>query len=201
MRRHKQQLLLLLLIGGIFVTGCQAGTAQEDKDITKENSVNEQESGETQTEQTEQVQGEQPEEEQNEGQAETGESMQSVKVTVYFPDGESEGFQTEEVELPEITPELLLTKLSEKGVIPGDVEILSFREAEAEGEKALEMDMNTAFRTFVQSLGTAGEYTVIGSICNTFLEAYDCQKIQITIEGETLETGHAEYPGYMSMFQ
>ena len=39
------------------------------------------------------------------------------------------------------------------------------------------------------------------SVVNTFLDAYGCEKIKITVEGNTLESGHAEYPRYMNRFE
>ena len=33
------------------------------------------------------------------------------------------------------------------------------------------------------------------------LSAYDCEQVKITVEGQTLATGHAEYPGYMTKFE
>jgi len=63
------------------------------------------------------------------------------------------------------------------------------------------VDFNEAFGAYVCSMGTTGEYYTIGSIVNTFLDVYGCEKVKITVEGNTLETGHAEYPGYMNRFE
>ena len=41
----------------------------------------------------------------------------------------------------------------------------------------------------------------ISSACNTFLDAYGCNKIQITTDGQEIVTGHAEYPGYNGKFE
>jgi hypothetical protein len=53
----------------------------------------------------------------------------------------------------------------------------------------------------MQSIGSSAEYYVIGSICNTYMDAYECEKVHITVNGEVLATGHAEYPGYLQRFQ
>ncbi len=52
----------------------------------------------------------------------------------------------------------------------------------------------------LKEMGSSAEYLVIGSICNTYLDVYHCAKIHITVNGEMLATGHAEYPGYMTRF-
>ena len=49
----------------------------------------------------------------------------------------------------------------------------------------MDLDMNQAFQKFLQSMGTAGEYVVMGSVTNTFLNAYDCEQVKITVEGQT----------------
>ena len=41
----------------------------------------------------------------------------------------------------------------------------------------------------------------LGSGVNTFLDAFDCERIQIKVEGATLQTGHTDYPGYLNRFQ
>ena len=72
---------------------------------------------------------------------------------------------------------------------------------ELEGTVRNVVDFNGAFGVYVSSKGTTGEYYTIGSIVNTFLDAYGCEKIKITVEGNTLETGHNDYPGYMDRFE
>ena len=78
---------------------------------------------------------------------------------------------------------------------------LSCTETQEGGIKSLKLDLNQAFADFLQSLGSTGEYMVVGSVCNTFLDAYQCNQIQITVAGNALETGHTEYPGYLNAFE
>ena len=94
-----------------------------------------------------------------------------------------------------------MEQLIAKGVVPGDVQVLSCTEMQENGVNSLKLDLNQSFGTFLQSMGTAGEYVALGGVCNTFLDAYGCDQIQITVEGETLATGHAEYPGYLTKFE
>ena len=44
-------------------------------------------------------------------------------------------------------------------------------------------------------MGTAGEYIIIGSLVNTFLENYQdtVTSIFITVNGEIIESGHVIY--------
>ena len=124
-----------------------------------------------------------------------------IKVLLYSPNEEGDGFETKEIETSELSAEFLISGLSEKGVIPSEVKVLSFRVAQDAEDNAIELDLNKTFGDFLQSIGSTGEYLAMGSVCNTFLDAYNCSKIQITVEGKVLTTGHAEYPGYMSKFE
>ena len=62
------------------------------------------------------------------------------------------------------------------------------------------LDLNSAFANDVCSCGTAGEYIKIGSVVNTFLDAFNAQKVQITVDGQVFETGHAIYDEPMGRF-
>ena len=91
--------------------------------------------------------------------------------------------------------------LIEKSVLPSDVQVLKCDKQTVDGVESLDVDFNEAFGAYVCSMGTTGEYYTIGSVVNTFLDAYGCEKVKITVEGNTLESGHAEYPGYMNRFE
>lgn len=127
-------------------------------------------------------------------------AVSSKIVTIYSPNEMVDGFVTEEVETSEVTESWVVEQLIAKGVIPGNVQALSCTETQEGGVKSLKLDLNQAFADFLQSLGSTGEYMIVGSVCNTFLDAYDCSQVQITVEGNVLATGHAEYPGYMKKF-
>lgn len=91
--------------------------------------------------------------------------------------------------------------LISKGAVAADVKVLNFKTTEVDGKSSIELDLNSEFASYVKNMGTTGEYYAIGSVCNTFLKSYDCQQIKITVDGQELTTGHAEYPGYMTAFE
>ena len=118
----------------------------------------------------------------------------------YYSNDDATAFTSEEVQINSLSPEEVLNALIEKGAIAADVEILSFETTTVDGKSTILLDFNDAFASYISSMGSTGEYFVMGSICNTFLDAYDCEQIQVTVDGDTLSTGHAEYPGYMTTF-
>ena len=66
-----------------------------------------------------------------------------------------------------------------------------------DGIESIVIDFNMAFSELISSMGSAGEYYILGSVCNTYLDVYESEQIKITVEGEILSTGHAEYDNYM----
>ena len=133
-----------------------------------------------------------------EGQA--GESN-AVSFSLYSSNDDATGLVQETVEVAALTPENVLAVFIERGGLQGDIRILGFEQAEDNGTRVLNIDFSQEFGTYVGSMGTAGEWTIMGSVCNTFLNAYGCEKVKITVEGGVLTTGHKEYKGYNGYFE
>ena len=125
----------------------------------------------------------------------------SVEIQLYVSNDDATAFVSESVKIDELTPENIVKVLIEKSVLPSDVQVLKCDKQTVDGVESLEIDFNEAFGAYVCSMGTTGEYYTIGSVVNTFLDAYGCEKIKLTVEGNTLESGHAEYPRYMNRFE
>lgn len=125
----------------------------------------------------------------------------SVEIQLYVSNDDATEFVSESVKIDELTPENIVNALVQKSVLPSDIQVLKCDKQTIDGVESLDVDFDEAFGAYVCSMGTTGEYYTIGSIVNTFLDAFDCEQIKITVEGNTLETGHAEYPGYMNRFE
>lgn len=121
-------------------------------------------------------------------------------ITVYSQNKDVSGYDKKEVSLEEITPQTVLSQLAAAGVLPSDTMVLSFTKKEQDAEQVIDLDLSEKFGSYIKEMGSSAEYLVIGSICNTYLDVYHCAKIHITVNGEMLATGHAEYPGYMTRF-
>ena len=191
----KKRLLLsmLFLAGMLCLTGCEQGQ-------TKEVNASEQEESETPGQGDQEEEG-QDQENQESDQSEVDNSVQhSPDITVYYSNEDATAFDSEEIQMGSFSAENILTALVDKGVVTADVKILSLEVKEVDGKDTIEIDFNNAFASYISSMGTSGEYYIMGGVCNTFLDAYECDQIKITVEGGTLETGHAEYPGYMTQF-
>ena len=114
-----------------------------------------------------------------------------MNITIYHGNENADGFETSVYEVFYFNSAALVEKLVEAGVLTQEVILLS----EEYNGSCLHLDFNDAFRDLVCSTGTAGEYMIIGSVVNTFLDNYQdvAESIFITINGEILESGHVVY--------
>lgn len=198
--RKWHSIMVIFVVCMLVLAGCgksEPEETKEEKNQTEALEIENQEDNEDQIGKEDDIENSKDQEPETE-QQET--AVSSKIVTIYSPNEMADGFITEEVEASEVTESWVVEQLIAKGVIPGNVQALSCTETQEGGIKSLKLDLNQAFADFLQSLGSTGEYMVVGSVCNTFLDAYDCSQVQITVEGNVLATGHAEYPGYMKKF-
>ncbi len=115
---------------------------------------------------------------------------------VYVGNEEQGGFAMIEIDTAEWTPEMLLSSLAEEEVMPQDVKVLSF---EQDGDH-LTLDLSKEYQEYVSSSGTAGERVAVGSMVNTFLDAYNAQTITVLVEGAALDIGHSDNSGPLSWY-
>lgn len=168
---------------------------QEEQNEDQDNDTSDQDvnqDGQNEQDQTQQ--------EQTENNTQDVNNLGAGTITVYAQNKDVSGFDKKEVSLEAITPETVLSQLAAAGVLPSDTTVLSFTKKEKDGEQVIDLNLSEKFGTYIKEMGSSAEYLVIGSICNTYLEVYHCAKIHITVNGEMLATGHAEYPGYMTRF-
>jgi hypothetical protein len=201
----KKKVIILMLVGMFCLTACgqplnnqpKDTPIQEEQDDTDDLDNKEQEDQEQITE----LEEEEPKGNDNDTDVkDTKTPAETVAITVYSSNDDATAFVSEEIQISELSPEGVLSALVDKGVITSDIEVHSFQTTTVEGRASIEIDFNNAFASYVMSMGSTGEYYIMGSICNTFLSAYDCEQIKITVEGAVLETGHKDYPGYMNTF-
>ena len=120
-----------------------------------------------------------------------GPDMSGVRVTLYVGNDNADGLEQTDAYLDALTPENLVDALISAGGIPKGTKVLSF-DRSADGMQ-LTLNLSKAFATGVGRMGTAGESVMLGSLVNTFLDAYDAQILVLQIEGKPLETGHNVY--------
>ena len=119
--------------------------------------------------------------------------VETRTVTVYYVDDATAEVTGKSVEIGDEYD--IWAALKETGILTEDCELLSL--SVNESERKIDLDFNTATGDRIRSMGTTGETQIIGCIVNTYLEAYGCDGIWLTEEGQSLQTSHgANFDGY-----
>ena len=140
-------------------------------------------------------------------QEETTSAPAQMRITRYLPNDNADGFVTREVTLPREAPGDITEQLIQMDALAEDIlEQLVQAGALPEGVRVLSMDngvldLNSAFLSFLNTMGTSGEYVVMGSVVNTYLTAFGLDHITITVEGNVPETGHSIYDQPLRMYE
>lgn len=125
------------------------------------------------------------------------ETAPSVTVTIYYGNANADGFETAEVEVEDLTMNVLVEQLIAHGVLPEDVHIGSMQ---IDGT-CLNLNFSASFADYANTMGTSGEMILFGSVVNTFLTAWpEAETVYITAGGEIIETGHNVYDFEMEFF-
>ena len=140
------------------------------------------------------------ENESAEPEVSTSASTESVaerfSYSVYLPNDNADGFDVTTVCAEELSAETVLTELKNRSVLPDMVSVNSFRMDIG----LITVDFNQAFADAVCSTGTSGELMIVGSVVNTFLDAFQAESLFFTVEGQILESGHTVYDFPLSSF-
>lgn len=143
---------------------------------------------------------EQIQEEETSGETKEAEEKQPQKEAVicYGRDWNS-GLKQETLQVPEITPEVLLSALARHNIVPLlDTRVLSMEEKEQDGQKVLYLDLSESFGEYMRTMSEEAECIIASSVVNTFLANYDADAVYLTVEGETLQTSNAVYSEALS---
>ena len=123
--------------------------------------------------------------------AEPTEAPTTATVTffLYTPNENVDGFEKREVTLGTLDAQAILELLIAEDVLNESVALNS---VELQNDQLL-LDFNSAYFDQLVTYGTSGELMMMGSVVNTYLDAYDAQSVVITADGEIMESGHVVY--------
>ena len=185
----------LLILGFLLSTVLVCGGCSNDNSI--QNTANG-EQADTQNKPSEEENKDEKDKQQEvDKKEENASKTEEVIVTVYYPNENADGLDREEVKCQKLTSENIWDLLKLKEVVDEDTEVNHMDKE----ENTLKLDLNTAFGEQLRSYGTAGETMLMQSVVNTFLDAYDCEQIQITENGGVLVSGHREYADMIHKYE
>lgn len=118
-------------------------------------------------------------------------------IDVYLSDDAAEHFVVRQEKAETVDENTVFAALKAAGVIPEETKLLSF----ANNGGALTLDMSGEFAAYVNTMGTSGEYMVLGSVVNTYLTAFGADTLTLLSDGAPLETGHNVYDQPLSFYK
>ncbi|MCH5254700.1 MAG: GerMN domain-containing protein [Lachnospiraceae bacterium] len=131
--------------------------------------------------------------EDNDNVTDEEEDTEKIEVTVYYGNGASQELNNEITKMDELSAENLIDALGRHNIVSLGTKVNSFEAQDIDGVITLFLDLSKTFREYLKTMTKEGENVIISSVAATFLEAYGAEGIVITIDGDTLETGHAVY--------
>lgn len=189
MKKYRR-LFISMAVVVCFSLGILSGCEKEAGETQTEAPGTEQEDPQPQEPGGEQQAGEEPDKEDGGSTAEVPEER---TVTLYYVDEQTAEVTGKQIDI--LDEYDIWAALKENGILTEDCELLSLNVNES--EKKMDLDFNLATGDRIRSMGTTGETQIIGCIVNTYLEAYACDGIRLTEEGQPLQTSHgANYDGY-----
>lgn len=124
-----------------------------------------------------------------------------LQVSLYVPNENADGFDLLDTYIPELNKDELMSALIAAGVFPEGVAVNSCElTQDASGTPVMALDMNAAFAQLMNGTGTTGEYLYMGSLVNSFLNAFGASRLSLTVDGGVLETGHSIYDFELSWY-
>lgn len=181
----------IISLTAFLVVGC----GRDDSSDSDKNKMNGQANGEIQPSDNEETKDQTNQESQIDPADKTADDAVETarKVTIYYVDDQTADIVSKSVEIHDEYD--IWDALKASGILTEDCELLSLTVNEA--EKKMDLDFNSAVGDRVRSMGTTGETEIVGCIINTYLEAYGCEGIRLTEEGQAFETSHgADLDGY-----
>lgn len=121
---------------------------------------------------------------------ETVEAIPEYVVNIYYGDDNAEKILYEGAIINELSAQSLADKLLEKGVFSEKITVNSFT---VDNYNIIHLDLDDSFAAQINSMGTSGEYIMMGSLVNTVLDAFDADGLMLTVNGEIFESGHSIY--------
>lgn len=115
------------------------------------------------------------------------------ELVVYYSNSKADGLEMETIFVETVTPEVMIDSLARHNIVSIDTKVNGFEAVEEDGKDVLRLDLSKAFGEYLKTMGTSGETVIMSALTDTFLQAYGADALQITVDGEVLETGHQIY--------
>ena len=128
------------------------------------------------------------------------ETPEGIALHVYCGDEQAENIVQKTVYVEEVTEQSIMEELGSALNLDPQAGLKDISFGTYGGDKVVMLDFNQAFADYLKKLSQQGEMIVMGSITNTFLEAYQSELLLVTVEGKVLDTGRNIYEEYLETY-
>lgn len=127
-------------------------------------------------------------------------TAEGISLHIYSGDEQAENIIQKTVYVDEVTEQIVMDNLVAALEMDKAAALKSISFGTHGGDKVIMLDMNQAFADYVKKMSASGEYIVMGSLADTFLDCYQCDLMLVTAEGKVLDTGRNVYEEYLEMY-
>ena len=128
------------------------------------------------------------------------ETPEGIALHIYCGDEQAENIVQKTVYVEEVTEQTIMEELSSTLNLDAQAGLRNISFGTYGGDKVVILDFNQAFADYLKKLSQQGENIVMGSITNTFLEAYQSELLLVTAEEKVLDTGRTIYEEYLETY-
>lgn len=169
----KSRVMGMLLMIMLMVSGCAQNNGNEPQKPPAENEQ------------------QKPEEGKPEPPAQEG--GEEKTISLYYMEESTGEIASKEVSVKGDISEAVLERLKEAQVLSAAcaVEDISVK------EKTIEVAVNQAFGDYIRGMGSGSSEQIVECFARTYLQAYNCEWLKITENGNPFDTGHTVLEGYI----
>lgn len=183
----KTFITLLLSTSLLLLTGCGSKTNEEsntNNSSTEQSQIEDKNSVVDKESKTENNIENEKKEETN--STNTVEKDEKTNITIFIPNDNADGLNKKEVTVNHLTAYSIVNALSDNGVVPKATKALKFDVKNKIGY----LDISSSI--YDLNSGSSAETLMLDSIRETFLKAFNIEKIKLTVDGKPYTGRHIE---------
>ena len=183
----KTFITLLLSTSLLLLTGCGSKTNEEsntNNSSTEQSQIEDKNSVVDKESKTENNIENEKKEETN--STNTVEKDEKTNITIFIPNDNADGLNKKEVTVNHLTAYSIVNALSDNGVVPKATKALKFDVKNKIGY----LDISSSI--YDLNSGSSAETLMLDSIRETFLKAFNIEKIKLTVDGTPYTGRHIE---------
>ena len=183
----KTFITLLLSTSLLLLTGCGSKTNEEsntNNSSTEQSQIEDKNSVVDKESKTENNIENEKKEETN--STNTVEKDEKTNITIFIPNDNADGLNKKEVTVNHLTAYSIVNALADNGVVPKTTKALKFDVKNKIGY----LDISSSI--YDLNSGSSAETLMLDSIRETFLKAFNIEKIKLTVDGKPYTGRHIE---------